>query len=513
MRKLALLITTLAMAVSVLVVSPAHAAAPPDGIYLCTTGEASNSTPNFTITDGVVTNGSSCVSSVVIPAGVTSIGDYAFTGASSLTSITIPAGVTSIGYGAFQNATALTNIIIPASVTTIGDLAFANTILLTNITVDTENANYSSTEGVLFNKNLTTLINYPTGNSRTSYSIPASVTSIRDSAFYGASALATITFETGSQLTRIGDYAFTGASSLTSITIPAGVTSIGDSAFTGASSLASITIPAGVTGIGYGAFQNATALTNIIIPASVTTIGDLAFANTILLTNITVDTENANYSSTEGVLFNKNLTTLINYPTGNSRTSYSIPASVTSIRDSAFYGVTLLSSVYFLGNAPTVGDNTFSGIASGSKAYIKSTATGFTTTGTPARWNGLTVEVVVDTPAPATETPPANTAGSVVDNSAARAAAALLAARTLGFKKSFAIKTLAKRVGIKIVSSKATVSLTVSKTSKKVCAASKFKLNTLKAGKCKATFTVQEPTPKKGKKPKAKKTTMTLVVK
>ena len=80
-------------------------------------------------------------------------------------------------------------------------------------------------------------------------------------------------------------------------------------------------------------------------------------------------------------------------------------------------------------------------------------------------------------------------------------------------KKSYAPRTLAKRYGVKIVSSKATVTMSVSRSSKKICTVSKSKLVTLKAGKCTVTFTVQEPRPRKGKTPKAIKTTKTLIVK
>lgn len=80
-------------------------------------------------------------------------------------------------------------------------------------------------------------------------------------------------------------------------------------------------------------------------------------------------------------------------------------------------------------------------------------------------------------------------------------------------KKSYAPRTLAKRYGVKIVSSKATVTMSVSKSSKKICTVSKSKLVTLKAGKCTVTFTVQEPRPRKGKTPKAIKTIKTLIVK
>ena len=108
---------------------------------------------------------------------------------------------------------------------------------------------------------------------------------------------------------------------------------------------------------------------------------------------------------------------------------------------------------------------------------------------------------------PPTVDPPA----PVVDT-AAQLAAADLAARTVGVKKNFAAKALATKVGIKTVSPKASVSISVAKASKKICTKSGSKLKTLKPGNCVVTFTVQEPKPKKGKKPKATKTVKTLVV-
>jgi subtilisin len=90
--------------------------------------------------------------------------------------------------------------------------------------------------------------------------------------------------------------------------------------------------------------------------------------------------------------------------------------------------------------------------------------------------------------------------------------AADLAARTISAKKKYVVKPLAKKVGVTIVSSKATVSFKVAKSSSKICTKSGSKLKTLKAGNCIVTFTVQEPKPKKGKKPKATRTIKTLVV-
>ena len=110
-------------------------------------------------------------------------------------------------------------------------------------------------------------------------------------------------------------------------------------------------------------------------------------------------------------------------------------------------------------------------------------------------------------------------APKAVDNSAALAAAAKAAAakdlkaRTISVKKSYVPITLSKQVGVKVVSSKAKVTMTVASSSKKNCAVVAGKLTTLKAGNCVVSFTVQEPKPAKGKQPKATKTTKTLVVK
>ena len=183
------------------------------------------------------------------------------------------------------------------------------------------------------------------------------------------------------------------ATALTSITIPASVTSIGKSAFYNTTSLTSVTFAAGVTSIGDSAFRFATSLTSITIPASVTSIGEYAFYGATSLTSITVANENPNYSSLDGVLFNLGKTSLIQYPIGESQTSYSIPASVTSIGEYAFQGATALTSVYFSGDAPTVGYSAFASVAAGAKAYIETDATGFGSAGD--NWNGLVVEVNV----------------------------------------------------------------------------------------------------------------------
>ena len=319
------------------------------------------------------------LTNITIPNSVTSIGNFAFYVCSSLTSITIPNSVTSIGDYAFYVCSSLTSITIPNSVTSIGDYAFYACSSLTSINVSDNNKNYRSVDGVLFNKDKTELIQYPRKKEGTSYKIPNSVTNIEYCAFmecsltsitipegvtsigyeifYGCSSLTSITIP--DSVTSIGNKAFYDCSSLTNITIPNSVTSIEERAFENCSSLTNMTIPEGVKSIGNGAFNNCSSLTSITISESVKSIGNGAFNYCSSLISINVSDNNKNYTSIDGVLFNKDKTEIIRYPSVKEGTSYDIPNSVTSIWDNCFEDCSGLTSITIPEKVTSIGAHAF----------------------------------------------------------------------------------------------------------------------------------------------------------
>lgn len=235
---------------------------------------------------------------------ITSIGESAFVDCSGLIAITISPSVISIGSSAFRNCTGLKTIIIPPSVISIGNYAFQNCSGLTEI------------------------------------NIPSSVTSIGTYAFYNCTELSN--FSIPPLITTIRSNTFANCIRLVSIDIPSSVTSIGSSAFYNCSRLESIIISSTVTSIGSRTFYGCTGLSSVNIPSSVNSIGEYAFQNCTGF--ITVDPGNTNFSSIDGVLYNKSQTTLIQCPV-SKKGSFSIPSSVTTISGFAFWGCTEFTAI------------------------------------------------------------------------------------------------------------------------------------------------------------------------
>ena len=194
--------------------------------------------------------------------------------------VEIGTSVTSIGDTVFYCCGGLTYVTIPNTVTSIGVNAFSGCGRLTSISVETDNPNYPTVNGMLLSKDGKTLIQGIDG----SVMIPDSVTNIGDYAFAGCGSTS-ITIP--DSVTSIGKQAFQDCASLVSVTIPNGITNIGIAMFQNCSRLASITIPDSVTSIGVVAFSGCRGLTSVTIPNSVTNIGNLAFSGCRGLTSVT----------------------------------------------------------------------------------------------------------------------------------------------------------------------------------------------------------------------------------
>ena len=173
--------------------------------------------------------------------------------------------VTSIGVSAFEQ-TGITRITIPSSIANIGECSFINCPNLKNITVDAENNNYISVNGVLYNKNKTDLIQYPVADTASSFVIPNTVKEIGFGAFLGCKSLKSVIIP--NSVTIIGQGAFSNCTGLTSVTIPGSVENMGEGAFAGNTSLTSVVISEGVRNLGSRTFIYCSNLKSITIPKS-----------------------------------------------------------------------------------------------------------------------------------------------------------------------------------------------------------------------------------------------------
>jgi hypothetical protein len=208
-------------------------------------------------------------------------------------------------------------------------------------------------------------------NSLTSITLPTSITIVGTNAFAYCTSLTGL-LSLPSLLTTIGDYAFSECGFTGELVIPSSITYIGESAFSGCDFTGQLTIPSSITTIKFVTFSGCTGFTSISIPSSVTSIEFGAFA--ICGGLITVDTNNPNYSSLEGVLFNKSKTVLIQCPTSKTG-AYTIPASVITLGKAAFSYANQLTSITIPSSVTTIDTLAFYACIGLSSIAIPSTVT------------------------------------------------------------------------------------------------------------------------------------------
>lgn len=366
----------------------------------------------------------SSLQTVTFPSSVDSVGDYAFAD-SALTSLTLNSGLNDIGVGAFSGCVSLSEATIPSSVTSISESSFEGCTSLRSVTWS---ATGSASIGISAFEGCTTL---------STFAIPDRATTINDRAFYGCTSLAAVSIP--DSVTTVGDQAF-AASGLTEVTVP-GCRSMGDGVFESCRSLGSVTIaddvamipegifsgcssldeivfgedpslrtieaqafagtaftaftiPEGVTTVDATAFSGCTALQTVGIPSTLRDMGERPFEGCSSLTSFTVSADSSVYASVDGVLYSKDLGTLVRYPSAaasvefsvpegtetisagafehaGSLTTVEIPQSVTTIGAEAFLGCSGLRSVAIASQELTVGDGAFDLSAGGDPVNVE----------------------------------------------------------------------------------------------------------------------------------------------
>ena len=316
--------------------------------------------------------------SLDIPDSVVGIANYAMYDCIGLTALTFPKSLRALGAYSLYKCSNLKEIKIPADVTSVGDGSFLDCTGITKFAVDGKNETYCTKDGVLYTRDMTELVCFPRGRKDESFSVPVGVTKI------GGEALSRTNIKTlklPSTLREIGDYAFAELP-IETITLPDKLTTIGGDVFCKCASLKEIKLPDSVTEIGAEAFNECTALEKVKLPASLTALGDFAFSGCVRLTSITlpallenlgdavfvgctslkaidVNAKNSWFTNDNGVLYNKNKTTLVCYPSGLGKTSFAVPDSVAVIAPYAFAVNHDLTAVTLPDGLTELGDRAF----------------------------------------------------------------------------------------------------------------------------------------------------------
>ena len=246
---------------------------------------------------------------VTLPSSVKIIDVVAFGHCSSLKSIELPEGLERLGISAFQNCTSLEEIRIPKTVTFIDPGIFINCDSLERIDVDEGSSSFCSVDGVLFNKDMSTLIIYPPNKPGEKYTVPESVTALEHAAFMNNPYLKQVTLHDNITQIGINAFAFTNMyddksnhyngglyigkylikqidPALTTFSVREGTLGIAEGAFFVGNVVTRVYIPEGVRYINEIGFACCERLSSVSIPTSLTSIGDGAFSQCSALKKI-----------------------------------------------------------------------------------------------------------------------------------------------------------------------------------------------------------------------------------
>ena len=272
----------------------------------------------------------STLTTLAIESSNTELSESAFMGCEGITSLSLPAGLKTIPRNCFFDLCALEELVIPEGVESIGQSAFG----------------FGGFKNISFPSTLKEIGMQAFANCEAlpSVALSGSVTKIGDNCFTSCTALASVNLN---NVTEVGEFAFSDCSSLTNVESNK-LETIGASAFYRCTSLENYVIPETVKSVGSTLFFNATGLKTLVIGSNVETIGAGLCTGTSSLAAIELAEGNANFAVVDGILYNKDMTTLVAYPGGRVETTYTLPETVTVIDAQAIRNTSI---EHFIGNS------------------------------------------------------------------------------------------------------------------------------------------------------------------
>ena len=270
---------------------------------------------DFVIENGKLTAYNGNADRVVVPEGVKTLGNSCLNG-KSMTELTLPDSLEVIEDWAISWSERLKTVTLPKNVKEIGSYVFDGDSSLKSIQVAEGNPYFISVDGVLFDRDCEILLKYPEAKPTAGYELPGTVKTIGAGAFYATDLTE---FSVGNKVEEIRGWAFGDCPNLTGVTIGQGLNpnkglkKLGDHVFSGSQKLASVFLPAALEEIGVFTFDNCTGLTAI----------DVA-------------TGGKHFDSQDGVLYSRDMKTLVKYPEGKSAKGFKLPESVTGLYTGAF---------------------------------------------------------------------------------------------------------------------------------------------------------------------------------
>lgn len=296
--------------------------------------EVSEDNEEFASVDGVLYSknmtklilcpSSNKITSLVIADTVTEIADGAISGVEALEEIAVGSGLTTVDQSLFNKCPNIKKITVSASVETIDYKYIKSKTSIAEYNVAEENAVYSSADGVLYNKEKTILYTYPAGKKGDKFEIPASVEEIAENAFEGCSEISAFTVENVNANYVAVDGILFSKDMLELVKYPA------------VNAEAEYTVPGEVAIIDDNAFEDCAALKKVIFGASLAELKGDPFSGTTAIDEYAVSENNGTFKSVDSVVYSADGKSIVKYPSGKETDVFTVAEDIEEINSNAF---------------------------------------------------------------------------------------------------------------------------------------------------------------------------------